>query len=489
MVGGLTGDALTVGSNNIAIGYQSLSTDTKGNLSVAMGQGTLLNQNFTTATNTYNTALGHAAGNQVTTGYYNTFVGGLCGDGTDDGFENVAVGVAALSSNCANANVAIGAYALEDSTANGVTAIGHSAAKNNISGNAFVAIGKDSLATATTAINNVAVGNDAMYAVTTGSYNIAVGVAALDVNTTGQENTAVGQAALGANTTAHANTAMGSGAMGSSTTASYNTAIGAAALAAQTTGTDNTAIGYAVLDANTTGYSNCGVGGGATYQASALGSLTTGYNNTGVGSGAMASISTAAFCTSIGRLSGYSATGSSSTFIGESAGYLMTSGNSNTILGRFNGNQYSLDIRTSDNYIVLSDGSGEPKAWQAAAGSFHQKNNSASWGTVSDRRIKENITDLESGLETITALRPVEFDYKIKDKQHDIGFIAQEYETVLPDQVHTDSSAASDIRELTDGEDVKVIAQNLVPYLVKAVQELSAKNDALEARIIALEKA
>jgi hypothetical protein len=309
----------------------------------------------------------------------------------------------------------------------------------------------------------------------------------LAANTTGQENTAVGQGTLTANTTAHANTAMGSAAMSSSTTASYNTAVGAASLAAQTTGTDNTAIGYAVLDVCTTGYGNCGVGGGATYQASALGSITTGYHNTAVGSGAMASISGANFCTSVGRLSGYTATGSNSTFIGESAGYLMTTGNSNTILGRFNGNQYSMDIRTGDNYIVISDGAGEPKAHQGGTYGWYQKNNSASWSTTSDRRIKENITDLESGLETITALRPVEFDYKIKEKQHDIGFIAQEYETVLPDQVHTEASAASDIRELTDGEDVKVISPNLVPYLVKAVQELSAKNDALEARIAKLE--
>ncbi len=38
----------------------------------------------------------------------------------------------------------------------------------------------------------------------------------------------------------------------------------------------------------------------------------------------------------------------------------MSSGQNNTILGSFNGNQNGLDIRTSSNYIVLSDGDGNP---------------------------------------------------------------------------------------------------------------------------------
>ena len=43
---------------------------------------------------------------------------------------------------------------------------------------------------------------------------------------------------------------------------------------------------------------------------------------------------------------------------GEGAGYQMTTGAKNTILGKFGGNQDSLDIRTGDNYAVISDGDG-----------------------------------------------------------------------------------------------------------------------------------
>jgi len=42
----------------------------------------------------------------------------------------------------------------------------------------------------------------------------------------------------------------------------------------------------------------------------------------------------------------------------------MTTGSKNTILGAFSGNQGGLDIRTSNNHIVLSDGDGNPRAVQ-----------------------------------------------------------------------------------------------------------------------------
>jgi hypothetical protein len=48
------------------------------------------------------------------------------------------------------------------------------------------------------------------------------------------------------------------------------------------------------------------------------------------------------------------------TFIGYGAGYSVTTGFYNTILGGYNGNQGGLDIRTGFNYIVLSDGAGNP---------------------------------------------------------------------------------------------------------------------------------
>ena len=53
-------------------------------------------------------------------------------------------------------------------------------------------------------------------------------------------------------------------------------------------------------------------------------------------------------------------------FMGYNAGYNMTTGHSNTILGGYTGNQGGLDIRTSNNYIVLSDGDGTVGAYMPA---------------------------------------------------------------------------------------------------------------------------
>ena len=48
----------------------------------------------------------------------------------------------------------------------------------------------------------------------------------------------------------------------------------------------------------------------------------------------------------------------------------MTTGTKNTILGRYNGNQGGLDIRTSSNNIVLSDGDGNPRVYVNSSGNL-----------------------------------------------------------------------------------------------------------------------
>jgi hypothetical protein len=72
LIGGLAGDALTDADENVAIGYQALSADTLGSNSVAIGDAALRAQNFTSATNAYNVAVGASAGINVTTGVQTT---------------------------------------------------------------------------------------------------------------------------------------------------------------------------------------------------------------------------------------------------------------------------------------------------------------------------------------------------------------------------------------------------------------------------------
>ena len=147
---------------------------------------------------------------------------------------------------------------------------------------------------------------------------------------------------------------------------STNTAVGASALAANTTGAYNTALGYQSLQANTTASNNTAVG----YQA--------GYSQT-----------TGGACTFVGYQAGYSsnAANASNQFFGYRAGKDITTGVSNTILGGYNGNQGGLDIRTANNYIVLSDGDGNPQISIPSNGSVQYQTSSGrgsfNWGNVS----------------------------------------------------------------------------------------------------------
>jgi hypothetical protein len=111
---------------------------------------------------------------------------------------------------------------------------------------------------------------------------------------------------------------------------------------------------------------------------------------------------------------------------------------------------------------------------------------------ISDARHKENIRDLDTGLQQILNLRPRRFDWREgrgDGKKDVVGFIAQEVETVLPDVVGEWKE------DLNKEESWKALATgNMIPTLVKAIQEqqamiteLKATVDAQAARIAALE--
>ena len=95
IIGALAGDALTDTDYNVAIGKESLTTDTLGSRSTAIGFKALKTQNFTSATETLNVAVGFAAGENVTTGIQNTLIGANAGtQGTDltTGNNNILLG-------------------------------------------------------------------------------------------------------------------------------------------------------------------------------------------------------------------------------------------------------------------------------------------------------------------------------------------------------------------------------------------------------------
>jgi hypothetical protein len=100
---------------------------------------------------------------------------------------------------------------------------------------------------------------------------------------------------------------------------------------------------------------------------------------------------------------------------------------------------------------------------------------------ISDQRFKENVQDIDVGLNAVMALKPRKFDWKDgkgKDIKGDRGWIAQEFEQVFPDMIDEWKD------EAPEGEEpYKSVRADLIPVLVKAIQELKAELDALKAKV------
>jgi len=141
---------------------------------------------------------------------------------------------------------------------------------------------------------------------------------------------------------------------------------------------------------------------------------------------------------------------------------------------------YMVNALTSGEQISYY-GNGGYKFYVAVSGSIYSTNTSIS--SISDGRLKENVRDLDTGLEQVLALQPRRFDWKEGEgtgQKDTIGFIAQEVESVLPDVI---DDFKHDIYD--DAKSVKTT--DIVPTLVKAIQEQQTIIEDLKARIETLE--
>jgi hypothetical protein len=147
-------------------------------------------------------------------------------------------------------------------------------------------------------------------------------------------------------------------------------------------------------------------------------------------------------------------------------------------------NVYSVNSSTSSStYHVYDNGGGAYKFFVNYSGTIKAVNTTVSG--ISDIRWKENIRDLDDGLAKVMQLKPRKFDWKQgkgKDVTNDRGFIAQEFETVFPDLIDDWIDPAP------EGEEpYKAVRADLIPTLVKAIQEQQATIETLIQRIEALE--
>jgi len=446
----------------------------------------------------YNTLGGTNAGlNLVSGAYFNTFLGYEAGKSAASG-----------GTNAADYNTAVGSYSLfSNTTGHSNTANGYQSLYFNTTGYRNATNGYQSLYSNTIGYSNTANGYHSLYSNTTGSSNTATGYGSLYSNTTGYENIATGHYSLYSNTIGGKNTANGISSLSSNTAGNNNTANGYYALHSigwpQSAGSLITGFSYVIKTTESTNFMVCGA------SDNNIGTFFThnGTPCTGTGTANSVSNNNVAEGYESGRYISNGSTvltaSSSSIFLGSRTKALVD-GSTNEIVIGYNtiGNGSNTTTIGTGNVLYVGGSSitGKVARFTNTAGYCDIDPITTSLSCSSDISLKKNITTLEqtpdgeqvkfelneeielpsTTLEKILTLTPVTYnwnteEYEVdengKDNKH-IGFIAQEMEQLFPDLVFTDEDR---INPLT-GEGLKSIAySNLIPYTIKALQEMNLK--------------
>ena len=168
----------------------------------------------------------------------------------------------------------------------------------------------------------------------------------------------------------------------------------------------------------------------------------------------------------------------------------ISTGFNNTVVG----NQVAGTLTTGDNNIAIGYDADVPSANSNNTCTFgngsidNLRCNDTSISSLSDERDKTNIEDLALGVDFLNTVRPVSFDWDRRDGTFagykSLGFIAQEL------KVAGDATDFADHMRLVHNDNpdkLEADPMKMFPILVKAIQELSAKNEVLLARIEVLE--
>lgn len=172
----------------------------------------------------------------------------------------------------------------------------------------------------------------------------------------------------------------------------------------------------------------------------------------------------------------------------------LTTGNNNVFVGTNSGgdgtssNQTSIgfeSVCTAENQVTL--GNSSVTALRCADTTI---------ASLSDQRDKTNIVDSTYGLDFLNTIRPVQYTWNrrhidvgdstsVLNGKTRIGFLAQELQSAMPNNENEILDLVYDVNP----DRLEAKYGNLIPVLVKAVQELSAQNQTLTDRITALENA
>jgi len=173
--------------------------------------------------------------------------------------------------------------------------------------------------------------------------------------------------------------------------------------------------------------------------------------------------------------SGNSIFGKTTTAIGTVGAYIASAGR----ITISNATTTSAD----DGLQIYSTGAANYRFWVGMDGTIHAV--STSIVAISDASLKTNVKDLETGLTEVMALKPRRFDWINGDGTNVAGFIAQELEQVLPELVVESKYSQDEQGNQITKKSIKM--GDILPTLVKAVQEQQALITSLTDRIAALE--
>jgi hypothetical protein len=180
---------------------------------------------------------------------------------------------------------------------------------------------------------------------------------------------------------------------------------------------------------------------------------------------------------------------------GTNIGYMS---NYASFIGSGSSNDFTLAAIGALNMVLATNGAERMRitdageVWIAGTtdrGAFNlQCNGTGVWGAGaytngSDARIKDDIQPITSSLEVVNKLNPVTFKYKedwSKDQSVQTGFIAQELQETLKDEIYIDGLVS------TGGEYLSVAYQNIIPLLTKAIQEQQTIIETLKSDIAEL---
>jgi hypothetical protein len=491
-VGGYSLQINTTGSLNSALGYSALRDNVTGERNSASGGSSLHNN----VSGSYNTANGFGSLSSNTVGSGNTAMGHLAQYYNDSGSYNTAIGDQALFNTPVDSmNSALGYQAGYNSMGSGNLLLGYQAgynetgsnrlyienSKNDSTGaliygefdNDFIRINGKLIATM--GLNDADMDTKIQLEETADEDIIRFDLAGtekwimegsrLEPNNSGFSVFIGDDAGLNDDLSGNENVNIGYKAGESNVTGDFNTAVGARAMRDINGGARNVAFGYLALGSATTGSAN-----------TALGAFT--LNDAGVGSNN----------TAVGRGAGFKNTGSSNVFLGNNAGNNNT-GSSNVFLG----NTAGYDELGSDLLYIENSMSTTPLIWgdfsnnrvginfvattnALEVGGDASKTSGGNWLANSDKRLKKNISYLDSEkiLQKVLQMKGVNYEWnddKTGMKRPEgimYGFIAQDLEQVWPTKVKEDNQGY-----------LQTAYGDYDPMFVEAIKALYAQNQEL----------